>query len=187
MIDHSRSLKQAVNEGVPVVASQGTFEACKIPNQNVIKHGQALTHKDWKIAAFTAEHDAKEPLGFTIEHPECGRILFLTDSYKLKYNLGTFDWIIIEANYCEEIVSELRGSKKYNSFLEKRRLTAHMSFQTTVHTLGRMDLSKCKGIILIHLSDLMTDERKFISIIENKFGIPTACAKSNQEIQLTHF
>ncbi len=190
VIDHSKALQKCISNGIPVAASSGTFEACKITEHErsiVLSHGKKITYKDWKVSAFSVEHDAKEPLGFIIEHAECGRVLFITDSYMLKWNLGAFDHVIIEANYSEKIVEKLRAGRKHNQFLEKRRLTAHMSFETTVLTLKSLDLSHCKNIVLIHLSDIMTDETAFIQECEKTFGISTICAKQNDVINFSNF
>jgi hypothetical protein len=59
-----------------------------------------------------------------------------------------------------------------------------MSFQTALLTLKTLDLSECKQIILIHLSDGYTDEKRFIQDTEKAFGIPTICADKNQVIEL---
>lgn len=187
--DHSKSLSDVIAAGIPTIATKGTYEACKIDHTNefVIQHGQRITFNNWKISAFQADHDAKEPVGFIVEHGEDFRLLFLTDSYKLRYKLGAFNYVMIEANYCENIVEKLRQGKKYNSFLEKRRLRSHMSFQTAINTLQSFDLSKCSGIMLLHLSDLMTDEYGFIKEVESLFGIPTVCAYPELEISLPKF
>lgn len=187
-MDHSKSMQKVLEAGIPIASSKGTFEACKISeNQNVIilSHGKKMQYKDWTISAFSVEHDAAEPLGFIIEHVDCGRVLFLTDTYMLKYNLGAFDHVIIEANYSQKIVDKLREGKKHNQFLEKRRLTAHMSFETTLLTLQRLDLTNCKSIVLIHLSDIMTDEKEFVKQCESMFGVETYCANKGNEFNFS--
>ena len=106
--------------------------------------------------AFDVQHDCREPLGFLIKHPEMGLCLFATDTYYLKYNFSGLNQIIIEANYCEEIL-ESRGS----SFIKNRVIESHMSLQTCKKYLQNQDLSKVHNIVLIHLSDGNSDERKF--------------------------
>jgi phosphoribosyl 1,2-cyclic phosphodiesterase len=182
--DHSKSINQVAKAGIPILASSGTFKAEKITSERqdyVIKHGQTIRVKEWKISAFKIDHDAAEPLGFIIEHPEAGRVLFLTDTYILRFDLGAFDHVLIESNYCAEMVEEIAKKKGFD-FVNNRRLKSHMSIQTTSETLKRLDLKQCKNIVLIHLSDGLTNEIEFKKRIEAEHGKPITVAIKNQTI-----
>jgi phosphoribosyl 1,2-cyclic phosphodiesterase len=177
--DHSKAWKQVVGAGIPMYASAGTYDALKVgleDRQKALYHAHRSNYTGFTIRSFKANHDAKEPLNFIIN-----RVLFITDNYKLQFNLSAFKFtcIMIEANYCEELI---KG--KADDFVNKRRFRSHMSFQTALLTLKTLDLSECKQIILIHLSDGYTDEKRFIQDTEKAFGIPTICADKNQVIEL---
>jgi phosphoribosyl 1,2-cyclic phosphodiesterase len=177
--DHSMSFNEVLRSGIPVIASEGTKRALNVKELvPSLRHGWSYGCKGWKISAFNVDHDAAEPLGFIIEHPECGRVLFVTDTYILRYKFEQpFDHVIIEANYCEDLSDDWKEySGKGNDFVEGRRLKNHMSFQTAIKTLERMDLSQCKNIVLIHLSDGLTDSKRFKQATEQAFGIPTTVA-----------
>jgi len=177
-------MKQVQKLGVPVVASKGTFDALKISNEcrdYVVSHAKTIRIKDWKVSSLKVEHDASEPLAFLIEHEECGRVLFITDTYIFKYNIPEVDHLIIEANYCENIVNEIQ-SKKGIDFVNNRRYKSHMSFQTALETIERMDRSKMKNIVLIHLSDGTSNEKEFQEQTEQRFGIKTTVATSGQVV-----
>lgn len=184
--DHSKSIKQVMQNGVPVLASKGTFDTLKISKEQRYKEVEHLrTYKvnDFWISAFEVEHDSPQTMGFIINHSDCGSVLFITDTYRLKWNFSvTFDHIIIEANFCEEIVS-----KKSDDYINKRRYKAHMSFQTAMLTLEKLNLTQCKNIILIHLSDTSSDEQRFKRECIERFGIPTTIAKKGQIINLENF
>jgi phosphoribosyl 1,2-cyclic phosphodiesterase len=157
-------------------ASAGTYDALKVSledRQYPFFHG----YVKGPFKCFSANHDAAEPLNFIIDE----KILFITDNYKLQFDFSWFKFtcIMIEANYCEELI---KG--KADDFVNKRRFRSHMSFQTALLTLKTLDLSECKQIILIHLSDGYTDENRFIQDTEKAFGIPTICADKNQVIEL---
>jgi len=188
--DHCKSIKELAKAGVPIIASPGTKEACEISGDGfTIKHGQKDTICKWQITAFNVEHDAKEPLGFIIEYPECGTILFVTDTYILKYDFNIkFDHVIIEANYCEELRDKWI-EKQGKDIVESRRFNSHMSFQTAMLTLERLDLSQCKNIVFIHLSDGLTNEKRFAKESQERFGIKTTVAGPEVEIdfKLTPF
>jgi hypothetical protein len=62
-----------------------------------------------------------------------------------------------------------------------------MSIQTAILTLGNMDLSKCNNIVLLHLSDGLSNEKEFKQRIEMLFGIPVTIATKNQTLNLNPF
>jgi len=174
--DHSKAWKQVVGTGIPMYASVGTYDALKVsPEDRQYPFFHGCVKGPFKC--FSANHDAAEPLNFIIDE----KILFITDNYKLQFDFSWFKFacIMIEANYCEELI---KG--KADDFVNKRRFRSHMSFQTALLTLKTLDLSECKQIILIHLSDGYTDEKRFIQDTEKAFGIPTICADKNQIIEL---
>jgi phosphoribosyl 1,2-cyclic phosphodiesterase len=191
-LDHSKSWKQVVGAGIPMYASAGTYDALKVgveDMQPTLQHGREKIINDFYVSSFMANHDAKEPLNFIISDMNeyakgtfqlFNAVLFITDNYKLQFKLATrFTCVMIEANYCEDLI---KG--KADDFVNKRRFRSHMSFQTALLTLKTLDLSECKQIILIHLSDGYTDEKRFIEDTEKTFGIPTICADKNQVIEL---
>jgi len=160
-------------------ASARTYDALKVSPEDrssYLAHGCEQYVAGTVLKPFKANHDAAEPLNFIIDD-----MLFITDNYKLQFDLSWFKFtcVMIEANYCEELI---KG--KADDFVNKRRFRSHMSFQTALLTLKTLDLSECKQIILIHLSDGYTDEKRFIQDTEKAFGIPTVCADKNQVIEL---
>ena len=184
--DHARAINAIVQNGIRTIASNGTRKALGMPYSKRGKsHGLMEFEKDWIIKSFNVDHDAAEPLGFIIEHPDCGKVLFVTDTYVLRYQFPyEFDHVIIEANYCEDLAEEWRQSKG-NDFVEGRRLKNHMSFQTALLTLSKMALASCKNIVLIHLSDGLTDEKRFKEETEKRFGIPTTVAAPKVEVNFS--
>lgn len=188
-MDHAKGLKSVMHSGIPIIASPGTFDALNISKEQrdvEIRHSGSVTLNGWTIHAFTTQHDAKEPLGFIIEKEEIGRVLFITDSYLLKWNLSkySFDFVIIEANYCEEIVKQIQA-KRGDDYVNKRRFNSHMSIQTTIETLSRLNRSQLKQIVLIHLSDAVSHERDFKKQVEDLFGVPTTIATPGVEINFS--
>lgn len=184
-LDHSKYMHNVSELGVPLFASVDTFNHMKTPTElryGFMRNGQVKYLSDFKISSFDASHDIST-LGFIIES-EREKIFFLTDSYKLIWNLSSwkFTCVMIEANYCEEIVKS-----KPESFINKRRLRSHMSIQTAILTLEKMDLSQCKNIVLLHLSDGVSNEKQFKEMTEQRFGIPVTIATKNQILNLNPF
>ena len=184
-LDHSKYMHQVSQLGIPLFASSATFDKMKTPSElryGILKNGQQKQINEFKVSSFDASHDI-DTLGFIIE-AGAEKVFFLTDSYKLIWNLSSwkFTCVMIEANYCEDIVKS-----KSDSFINKRRLKSHMSIQTAILTLEKMDLSECKNIVLLHLSDGVSNEREFKRITQERFGIPVTIATKNQVLNLNNF
>lgn len=183
--DHRKAVKQVAGAGIPIYATQGTFEAMQLPVDlragvfDVFDPHFQYTSKYFDIMPFSVEHDAKDPCGFYISTVDTD-VLFITDTYKIKWNFSAsiFDLIMIEANYDEDMI---QGK---SDIVNKRRLRSHFSIQNAIDYLGKLDLSETKQIMLTHLSDGVSDERKFKQLTEAAFGIPTVVADKNTVIEL---
>lgn len=187
-LDHSKSINQVLKHGIPVVSSHGTFKSLNIPVdlRKEIKHGQSIkTLSGFKVTAFSVEHDASEPLGFIIEHEDCGKILFVTDSYILRHSFPfQFDHIVIEANYCQDILKRVVDSKGLD-FVNSRRFNSHMSFQAAEITIEKLGTENLNNIVLTHLSDGLTDSKRFKEDMTKKFGVVTTIADKGIQINLS--
>ena len=181
--DHCKSLNQVAGAGIPICASKGTFDMLGVSfelRDIIAEHGKKFWINNWSFIPFTVEHDAKEPLGFIVNTPGAKNVLFITDTYKVKWDLypNNFDLIMIESNYDEDMI---QGK---SDIVNKRRLRSHFSIQNAIDYLGKLDLTETKQIMLTHLSDGVSDERKFKQLTEAAFGIPTVVADKNTVIEL---
>lgn len=183
--DHAKGMKQVLDNGIECYSSQGTFQSLNINHHNakIIKSKQAFQIGNFKILPFNVHHDVAEPLGFLIDHEETGRCLFVTDTTYIDYTFPNLNNIIIEANYCEDIIKEKLGSTWQGEFLKNRILKSHMSLNTCRDTLLANDLSQVQKIVLIHLSDSNSDERKFKKVIEEATGKIVHVANNNQILE----
>ncbi|WP_313374289.1 MBL fold metallo-hydrolase [Chishuiella sp.] len=192
---NKEGLLGALNNGIEVYSGQGTFDVLNIKNHNCrnFKKGGYTEIGSFKVLPFKAIHcnndgsECAEPINFIIEHDECGCVLFVTDSlycgprftdYSIKFNN-----IIIEANYCEEIIKKNLEKGKLPVYLYNRILKSHMSLNTCKETLLANDLSQVQKIVLIHLSDSNSDEKKFKEVITNATGKIVHVANNNQTIE----
>lgn len=171
--DHCKSVSDVMKFGVDVYASEGTHIAMNTGNHhraNKLVQGNAVTIGGFHVIGFDVEHDVKEPMGFLILHAETGKILFLTDSYYCRYKFNDLTNIIIEANYCQSILDERLERGDNPQFLRDRVITSHMSLATCKQMLQANDLSKVNNIVLIHLSDGNSDEKRFKKEVEEATG-----------------
>jgi len=171
--DHCKSVTQVMSAGIDVYATPGTHKAMGSDSSHrakAIQYGQSVSIGRFKVKAFDVEHDAAEPAGYIIWHQETGHILFLTDSYFCKYTFPKLNQVIIEANYCKEIINQKLSTGSTNKFLRDRVLESHMSLQVCKQTLSANDLTNVVNIVLIHLSDGHSDEHRFQKEIEKTTG-----------------
>lgn len=170
-LDHSKAIDDALKAGISVYTSEGTHEAMNIlyHHRAHVIEGQKMIGM-FKVKPFDVKHDAREPLGFLIHHPECGNVLFLTDSYYCEYTFRDLNNIIIEANYSQEILDRRLEEGVNPKFLRDRVITSHMSLATCKQTLQANDLSKVNNIMLIHLSDRNSNATQFQREVQEATG-----------------
>ena len=180
-----KGIKDALSNGIKVYSSAGTFRAFDIKhhNANIIQAKKSFQIGNFKILPFDVHHDVNEPLGFLIDHEETGRVLFVTDTTYIDHTFSNLNNIIIEANYCEEIIRERLGDTWQNKSLKDRIIQSHMSLDTCRKTLLANDLSQVQKIVLIHLSDSNSDENKFKEVITDATGKIVQIANNNQTIE----
>lgn len=184
--DHSKAMLDLTNNGIYVYASEGTFEILDIKNHRtkVVKSEEKLKIGNFTILPFETKHDAKEPLGFLINHKAIGNLLFITDSYYCEYNFNNLNHILIECNYTKDILDENIESGIIPISLRNRITRSHFELRNVIDFLNANDLTKVNTLMLIHLSSQNSNEDYFIKEIEKSTGIPTQVAKKGLEIYL---
>jgi len=159
--DHAKYVQKFIDARIDVCLSAGTAFAIGLENM-LGKSVFVLPQVDIKIAtilgnfkviAFPVKHDAAEPLGFLIYHPEMGTTLFATDTYYLAHTFNGLNNILIECNYRLDILEANVETGKIPKAQRDRTLQSHLSPETCKETLLVNDLSAVNNIVLIHLSD----------------------------------
>ncbi len=184
-LDHSKSMYDVMRLGIDVYSSRGTLNSRNLLNEkraHILKSKDSIQIGNFKILAFDVKHDANEPLGFLIEHPECGKTLFLTDTYYCKYTFPGLNNIIIEANYSKEIIDQKFGPESEKEFLRNRVLKSHFSLANCKDMLSANDLSKVNNIVLIHLSESNSNEKQFVKEVYELTGKNVAAAFNGMKI-----
>lgn len=176
--DHSGCVADLVAAGLPVYMSQGTADALELENVTTIQHGEQFTVGSIDVVPFTTFHDAAEPLGFLFKSRCDGDVLaFATDTVNLAYQFPGVNILAIEANYDREILDR---SEKLPDKVRHRITNSHMEIDTLCRYLRTLDLSQCREVHLLHLSDAMSNEGRFLWRVRNcvPWGIRVmACAK----------
>ena len=158
--DHSGCVADLIKAGLLVYMSQGTAETLGVELVTDIQHGEQFTVGSIDVVPFTTFHDAAEPLGFLFKSRCDGDVLaFATDTVNLAYHFPGVNILAIEANYDREILDR---SEKLPDRVRHRITNSHMEIDALCRYLRTLDLSECREIYLLHLSDAMSDEGRFL-------------------------
>ena len=176
--DHAKSVADLISRGMEVYMSQGTAEALETDGVQLIENMEQFNVGSLDIVPFTTFHDAAEPLGFLVKSRVDGDVLaFATDTVNLRYKFPGLNILAIEANYDKQI---LERCERIPEKVRYRITNAHMEIDTLCDYLRSLDLSQCREIHLLHLSDATSHEGHFINKVARAVprGIEiTACKK----------
>lgn len=176
--DHAKSVAELISRGMTVYMSQGTAEALETDGAELIESMEQFNVGSLDIVPFTTFHDAKEPLGFLIKSRVDGDVLaFATDTVNLRYKFPGLNILAIEANYDKNI---LERCERMPEKVRYRITNSHMEIDTLCDYLRSLDLSQCREIHLLHLSDATSHEGHFLNKVARAVppGIEiTACEK----------
>ena len=176
--DHAKSVRELISRGMDVYMSQGTAEALETDAVKLIESMEQFNVGSLDIVPFTTFHDAREPLGFLIKSRVDGDVLaFATDTVNLRYKFPGLNILAIEANYDKNV---LERCERMPEKVRYRITNSHMEIETLCDYLRGLDLSQCRQIHLLHLSDATSHEGHFINKV--KRAVPpgvevTACRK----------
>ena len=163
--DHAGYAGRYAALGIPIYASRGTIGALPLMNGTVrtLRSMEVAHIDDWKIMPFDTRHDAAEPLGFIIEHPEAGRILFLTDTACCPYDFRDLglDHILVEANYDDGILDGNVAAGTVDAERAARTRGTHMSLRAACELIKADQTADLKTVVLVHLSSQNADAAQF--------------------------
>jgi len=183
--DHAAYINDFTKSAIDVYCSRGTALNFNVTHRlHKVASGTMIQIGEFKVLPFDVVHDAAEPFGFLINHPESGNILFLTDTFYSEFTFRDLNNIILEVNYDLAILEANIRSGRLNPSIRNRIVTSHMSLQTAKELLSANDLSKVNNIVLIHLSDGNSNTADFKREIEGATGKTITVADSGTEIFL---
>lgn len=173
--DHSKSAENLALRGVKIIKGNLIRDFVKITP--MAKFGA-----EFQVFCFPIEHGEEANSGIIIHNSateEC--LLYATDFNRCKYDIqaflntyipsAKFTNIIVECNYLEELVDGKEDIKT------KRQINTHMGLAGLQKFLNMLDLSECKEILLIHLSQEYGDPIVMASTIYSKYRIRTGVCK----------
>ena len=158
--DHAKSVMDFIKSGVEVFASEGTADALDCDLITAVADRVQFQAGSLEIMPFTTFHDAAEPLGFLIySHTDGDRLVFATDTVNLGYQFPNINLLALEANYDASILARC---ERMPEKVRHRVTNSHMEIQTLCRYLRTLDLSACRVLYLLHLSNAASSEGRFI-------------------------
>lgn len=183
--DHSKGIDHATISGLNVYSLEHTFHSYITNHRHkFILPNQAFKLGNFKILPFEVKHDVPT-LGFLINHPESGNVLFITDTFYVPNTFKNLNHILLEVNHSRELMAKRLVQDELNMFLRNRTIQSHMSLETATDMLRANDLSKVQNIVLIHLSDGNSDAKHFQSHIQGLTGKNTVIAEKGLVMDLS--
>ena len=133
--DHAAHSGKYADRAIDVYASRGTLAACHIDK------------------AYRAH--ALRPMQSVIEHEECGKVLFATDTHFIRYNFKSLrlNHILIEANYSQEELDDNIARGTMNPAQAARVRTSHLSIDAACDMVKANETAELSTVVLLHLSN----------------------------------
>lgn len=168
-MDHAKYIGQYIKAGIPVYASRGTIKklgyeghhrVLEVSSEKIFSAGGSF-----RVIPFDVIHDAAQPFGYLISHPESGVILFATDTHYLPNRFDGVNNMIMECNYSLDIANAniAAGAPKA---VRDRVLETHMELSTFKKMLKANDVSGLNNVVMVHLSDGNSNAKRFQREIE---------------------
>lgn len=173
-LDHSKGAKDLAKAGIDIYSSVGTIDACGLSGHRIhpVRALSTFTVGSFQVMPFDVQHDAPEPLGFLIQSNHTKeRLVYITDTYYIKYRFDRLTHIMIEANYSEEGVMASIDRGYISPELAPRLIKSHMSLEHLLQFFRANDLSSLKKVYLIHLSENNSQEQLFKREVQKITGV----------------
>jgi len=141
---------------------------------------------DFSILPFPVQHDVPG-VGYLIVHrPTGSRLLFATDTYYIHNRFDKLNFILIECNYCKDILYQNIEAGLIPAGMKDRLLQSHFELENVKRFLQANVSADTRLIVLLHLSDGNSNAERMVREITELTGIETVVAEPG-EIELDLF
>ena len=113
---------------------------------------------------------------YHITLPDGQALLFATDLEQWNYNFKSITHLAIECNYSDDI----RIDAMLNGAELRAQSRNHMEIGETIRTIKRLKSHELSSVILLHLSDSLSDAGVFKTRIFNECGVRAKVAEKNK-------
>lgn len=176
--DHAKAVRDLLKAGIDVWTSYETAKALDITDHHrfeELSSGVKAAIGPWTVLPFDLHHDVPTH-GFFIGAPDGDRLLFIPDTSYVRNRFEGVNILCIECNHIADILSENIQEGNIPAVVGRRVRRNHMSLDSVIGMLKANDLSRCREIWLLHLSDGNSDEARMIRTVQEQTGIPCRAA-----------
>ncbi len=155
--DHSKSVKDLRDMGIPVFTPYEVFLMNRfLANSYFTVRIFDLTTSDNKWVHTNSDGSECPCYGFLIEHPEMGKMLYITDCEFVKWRFSGINHILLGVNYDKDLIDS-EDSAKVNHVYR-----GHMSIDTACDFVKANNPKDLQNVIMCHLSKNNADKDLFI-------------------------
>lgn len=175
--DHSSYIPKALEYQIPVYGNKDVVD--KYPYVHLLTRNYRYSIGKFKVQCLKVPHNAL-CYSFIIKCPSGEKILFATDLSKFNYKVSGCDVIMMEANYDENLVYEALARGE----VVRSQNENHLEIKDCLEAVERCVDTNTKLIILLHMSDGYSDEKRFQKIVHEATGKRVGVARSGQTYEI---
>lgn len=182
-LDHAKGIKTLTDYGVNVFSNKDVAEKHKYVI--TLEPKKAYDINGYKVMPLKVTHGDCPNYAYVIDLPNNeGRLLFCTDAERFPYKVINVNYMMIEANYSDEILMQkLMDGEELQSRSEN-----HMEIGETERAVKSHTSAYIRTVVLIHLSNGLSHAERFkkriSSVVQNADVI---VAEKGTEIELSKF
>lgn len=169
--DHCKYAEKLAKKHVDIFSSAGTLKTLGLYTK-----GRSLSYASpTQIGGFNVKmikntHEGAEPVSFLITHKEVGSMLFVTDTGSFPYKISGVNYIMIEANYAFDTITE--SGEAWSD----RIFPSHLSLEAALNAC-ELHRDTLDGAMLTHLSERNADRDIFEDRAKERLGIPVSIGR----------
>ena len=175
--DHSDYVPKALEYQIPVYGNKDVVE--KYPYVHLLTQKYRYSIGKFKVQCLKVPHNAL-CYSFIIKCPSGEKILFATDLSKFNYKVSGCDVIMMEANYDEDIIYEALARGE----VVRSQSENHLEIKDCLEAVERCVDTNTQLIILLHLSDGYSDEKRFQKMVHEATGKRVGVARAGQVYEI---
>lgn len=169
--DHARAVADMLKLGHKIYMLRETADALHVIDEH--SWVEISPKKSFKLGVFTVlpfelQHDVPN-VGYLITDGE-EKLLYITDTYYCKYTFKGVHHIVVECNHSYELLKQRVEQDELSKQRMERLIQSHFALENVIKFLRSMDLSQCKAIHLIHLSNENSNEEYLKKTVQAATG-----------------
>ena len=185
--DHSKAIKDVMRAGIDVYAPGNLLSLTEDGRSHrffSLQIEEQFSVGDFIVLPVVAQHDVPCAAFLIVYKPTGEKLLYATDTYYLTNRFNGLNYVLIECNYCRDILDANIEAGIIPFSLKKRILESHFSLDNLKGFLEANDLKEVRKIVLIHLSDGNSDAARMVREIKELTRVDTEIAEPGKVIEL---